>query len=359
MAPCRLGWPRNGQSLPGAAASNATSFRAGPHYGRDMDSTDLDIIRRVGLVPFAGASKGPDDVRPAAIARSLGLGLDLVKDRVARMEEGGIIRGYEVYPNLHHLGLEDVTFHAELPREAKERVAKDAMLLDGVVGIYDYVGGHVCMQVLYRSRADLDRKVRLLMTLAGLEQPPAIYMQRKLPEARHKLSHLDWRIVQSLRGRAKRSFSEIADELGVSQRTVRRRVDRMTEHRDIDIVIDFDFGSLPGAHAFEIIVFCTPRATQSVWTAAVDLLRARYILIGRPPSPELGAVVITCFAFAQREIEAMRSAVDAIPGVDRTVVWFPVGGNYSGGWLDEAIQAMIDQTAPLAVRHTVAQLRRP
>lgn len=311
-----------------------------------MDSIDLAILRAMRVLPYTGKPHGPDAVRPAALARALGLGVDRVKDRVARMERSGVAQGYEIYPNLHHLGLGDVTLHTQIPRESKKQVLEKAPLVEGLIGLYDYVGTHVCIQLLVRSPQDLERKTRLLTSMLGLQEPPGIVKQEELPSPTRELGNLDWRIIRAMRGNAKRPTSEIAAEIGVNPRTVRRRLERMTEGKDIDVVVEADFGAIPGAIMYDLRVHCPPEKAAGVESTVTGLAKNAFLAAFRPASPEFGSLELTCFAFSQGEVEAMRARIEDAPGVDQVDVLLPASGNYSGTWLDEAIDEKIRETKP-------------
>lgn len=311
-----------------------------------MDGIDLAILRSMRVLPYTGIPHGPDALRPAESARSLGLGVDRVKDRVARMEASGVIQGYEIYPNLHHLGLGDVTLHAEVSGEAKQRVLQEAPLVEGVIGLYDYVGSHVCLQLLVRSPQDLERKTRLLMGILGLSKRPGIIKQENLPPPKRRLGNLDWRIIRAMRGQAKRPTTQIAAQIGVTPRTVRRRLERMSEGKDIDVVVEVDLGALPGAILYDLRVHCAPERLATLEPEVRGIAKDAFFAVFRPASPEFGALEMSCFAFSQGAVEAMRAAVESTPGVDQVDVLFPASGNHSGSWLDEAIDAKIQETKP-------------
>ena len=80
----------------------------------------------------------------------------------------------------------------------------------------------------YAEDKELERKIRLISSICGTEQPK---MSWKIPFPAHdlELKKSDWRIVKLLLKNSKRSVSEIAKVIGVSTRTVTRRLEVMME----------------------------------------------------------------------------------------------------------------------------------
>src|SRR3990170_3117538 len=79
-----------------------------------MDSLDLKIVREMGFRPYGNRPQDPEAFKPSYLAKRTGVEPETVKARLARMEETGFIRFYQVYPNFRH--------ELPPPRSAGERV---------------------------------------------------------------------------------------------------------------------------------------------------------------------------------------------------------------------------------------------
>jgi len=79
-----------------------------------MDSLDLRIVREMGFRPYGNRPQDPEAFKPSYLAKRTGVEPETVKARLARMEETGFIRFYQVYPNFRH--------ELPPPRSAGERV---------------------------------------------------------------------------------------------------------------------------------------------------------------------------------------------------------------------------------------------
>lgn len=192
-----------------------------------MDATDLGILRAIGIEPFAGLTRDPRPWRAEVLAKTLKISPRLAKDRVARLEREGFVVGYDVQPNLALLGLKSRTYAFELPTRADRRARLDALpALDGVMGFVDYVSGWLTVTFTFRDEAEHDRRLASVREhLGGIE--PLTWFEPHAPDPGRALTPLEWRILRAIRGDARRPVRDIAQRVGVSTKTVQRRVDRL------------------------------------------------------------------------------------------------------------------------------------
>src|SRR5688572_12512390 len=112
----------------------------------------------MGLQPFLTWPHPPERLKATKIAKDLGLSPETVKERIARLEKDGTIQGYEVYPNFRHLGLLSTTYHFRVPDTTqKTRALEQVGRAEGVVGVYNFVGPDVCVDLAHRGGRDLTR----------------------------------------------------------------------------------------------------------------------------------------------------------------------------------------------------------
>lgn len=305
-----------------------------------VDALDVGILRTLGFLPFIQGARPLDATRPSHVARALGASPELVKDRIDRMEAAGIILGYEIHPNLRHLGLRQVTFHLHVPPERKPQAMEVLSQVDGVAGVIDFVGTEMCVDVYHRSEGELARRLQLLSTITGVPQAHRLYENPDVAIAR-PLSRLDWRIVRALRGQARRSHAEVADELKVSQRTVKRRLERMAQEGSIDILPIVDPGRIPNYIPVGMAVFLRPGEHPSAVGDVRRALKDRLFYSWVPPARELGHAELALYARTTGEIEELRRTAAAVEGVARVDVALPCGARFSQTWLNEAIDERI------------------
>jgi len=306
-----------------------------------VDATDIRIIRTMGLQPYGRQPRPAECLRPRFIAGRLGLSVEAVRDRVARMEAVGVIEGYEICPNLRLLGFESSCFYLRMDDHADvDQVAAKIRSVEGIVGIYTFTEPDMCINLAYRTPPDLQRKLKLLIGLAG-DARLSKYYDLEMPPAVRPLSGLDWQVVKALRGQALRGLPEVAAELGVSARTVRRRFDRMSKEGAFFIIPLVDPAKVPGLILFELMVWIDPEAGPETFPAVLRALDDNQVCVDFPSTPEYGNYGVGLYAQRLGDIEACRRKAAAVRGVRRVRPLILQGSEERFDWMDEVIEERV------------------
>lgn len=310
-----------------------------------MDALDVAILRTMGIDPWGRDPKDPALLKAGRIAKELGVTPERVRDRIARLEKAGVIRGYQLVPNFRLFGMHSSCYYLRFRDEARiPEVASQLDNLDRMAGVWFYVGPVVCVDVTYRTPPELERVLRVLTALAGESEFYKFY-DLEMPMLRRPLSNLDWRILKALRGRAMRPLREVASEIGVSTKTVQRRFDRMAKDGAFFIVPRLDWRKVPDAFLFAFLVEYAPESTTGTERALRKVLEPALVGAYCPTTPQLGHYAAMLFATSLEQVDAYREAAARVKGVRRVEVMIARGGKAAFSWVDDAIEARIAETA--------------
>jgi len=328
-----------------------------------MDALDVRIVRQLGIQPFAMWPHHPDELKPSALAKRLDVSVDAVKDRLRRMEREGVLHGYEIYPNFRHADFEVSSYHFRLTDEGKRaRAAQDAEKVDGVLGITGFLGTDVCVDICYQSPQELQRRMSLLSRLMA-DAPPNTFFDYPLPPVHRDLSPLDWRILQALRGNARRSLEEVAEAIGVSARTVKRRFERMAKEGAFDVVAKFDPGALRGYTFFLLMVSLRRGSNERELKAILNTFADRWFFSWTPPGAANANLYVTMLSPSFGDVESLRREAETIAGVARAECLVPVEMRMNAAWIDRLIAERASERrpepAPAPVPETVPKPLRP
>ena len=199
-----------------------------PDHHPFVDETDIRLCQMLMV----------DSRRPyRELADALGLSVAAVHGRVEKLREDGIIRRFTVNLSIACQGVVPVVVfgRSELPTadKASEMLAQDGMTYAYLVGAGNMV--YVCGYL--RSASDVEyyasharSVVAMSSSTLGLETmgPPGDLTPVKGRECSN-ITALDRRIVDALRHDSRRSLIDVADELGVTAKTVKRHWDRLEE----------------------------------------------------------------------------------------------------------------------------------
>jgi DNA-binding Lrp family transcriptional regulator len=306
-----------------------------------VDGLDVRILRVMGVRPYDRRPKDPELLRAPRIARELGSTVNTVKDRIGRMEEDGVIAGYQVVPNFRHMGLSAGAHKFRIADERrKDEAVAVARGLDGILEVHDFMGPSLCVDVAYRDATDLGEKLRTLSEAAGDANPVRFY-ERAMPRVERGLSSLDWRILQALRWRADRSLSEVADEVGVALRTVRRRYDRMSAEGSFFAIPLVDPSKAAGLFMFDLICELAPLGKQEAIRQLLRTFDDRHVYGFEPAPGSTAGFDMLLFAATSADVEAVRREAAAVPGVIHAEANLFRAFLDESRWLDAAIAARV------------------
>lgn len=312
-----------------------------------VDALDVRIIRAMGIVPYGSRPKGQDRMKPSSLARAVGTSVNTVKARVAAMERAGVIAGYQIVPNLRHLGLaaQAYRFSAE-NEEGKDAVVEAMRAVDGILEIHDFLGRHVCADVAFRDEADRAAKVEALLKIAPGEPDPPQFYYRTMPPVDGELSVLDWRILKALRWKANRPLSEVAKEIGASVWTVKRRHDRMAHAGSFFAIPLVDPSKAEGIVPFELLLFLKEGAQKGILAAVLREFNDHAVYTNTPSSPRVGHFFVILFARSTGEVNQLQARARKLPGVERVEAMFFRGLHDESRWLDDAIRERAKSPTP-------------
>ncbi len=187
------------------------------------------------------------------LAGKLGVSTQAVHRRMQELMRCGVIRGTTAGISIRYLGAVPVIIFGRsntasidhTVKKLRENELSSSVLVAG--GNYLYVVG------LLRNISELDTYTDFVKRVAEISEPTVgIYSLdaglapdfidggTKRKENYEKLSPLDLRIVASLREDARKPIGDIAQETGVSAKTVARRLDHMLSEGSIDLVVPMD-----------------------------------------------------------------------------------------------------------------------
>jgi Lrp/AsnC family transcriptional regulator, leucine-responsive regulatory protein len=265
-----------------------------------MDKTDVILIQL--LLVNSRLSYGE-------LAEKLNLSVNAVHKRIQSLIESGVIRKFSAKVsglavncvNVFISGSSQLSSFQDLPETLRKNGSIYWLSIGG--GKYLYIGAYL------KSINDLEPLVSFIKREAKIAEPtvgittfPLQPFMAKFKQADIALCDLDYRIVYSLKDDSRKAISDVAEELGVSAKTARRRLNRMIKNGLIELSLEWypdasnDIITLVEVHlkpetdmniAFEILRKYSPHmlfywsfanipnvATCAVWTTSMKELQS-------------------------------------------------------------------------------------
>lgn len=312
-----------------------------------MDATDLGIIRAIGIEPFAGLTRDARPWRPEVLADALKISPRLAKDRLARLEREGFVVGFDIQPNLGLLGLKGRTYAFEVPTRSDRRARLDALLsIEGVMGLVDYVSGWLTVTFTYRDASEHDSRLALVRErLGGAE--PITWFESEEPKPAHAPTPLDWRILRALRGDARKPIHELAEAVGVSTKTVQRRLDRLAAEGAFSTFVRLD------ERFHDEVLLCSlvvrvehARAYEAIHALHAGLLADAWARCGAPPLQGDVHYDLVAAPRTPRGLADLLEETARLPGVLEVQGHLAARTVFTLAWIDAAMEGRLDAPRP-------------
>lgn len=315
-----------------------------------MDELDAAIFRE--LHRDRSFLWGGIDIRlgTTALAERLDVDRSTIWARLNAWEEGGFLVGQEVLPNpsLFGAGVAGGDIRVDDPRD-KPEVFSSLELVDGVLAWVDQLGPWVLVAYARETAGGLDRCRRLVGELPGVDEA-SMCIPFRGPESLIEPTDRDWHILAGLRKDPDRPLAEVAEEVGVSRRTLTRRYSQLIETQAIWSFPTFDFSRYEGA-AIARFVATLPADRDSadlvnasrrevpgvVWVERLDGLA--------PDNPyEFSWVDLYVHLAAPGDAEPIQGWLLDRPDVEDVEIFWPRAWHVVTDWFDERVRARIEGT---------------
>lgn len=225
-----------------------------------LDDLDVRIIKELG---------SPNSIQwnvresYSNIAKRIGVDEETVRRRLKRAEERGSLPGWRMMVNPHYLGCDAASLDLEVgDEEKKDRAIAEVRRVDGVIKILDFRGRGLQVTLYYPNVDALKRKTELISSICASPEPTA--WKLVFPDSGVRMTRVDWRILQEMLEDARKSLEGVSESVGMSLRTVERRLTSMRDGRVVYLQGIPNFRLFAGLSCV-FLVFCPdPKRKSSV-----------------------------------------------------------------------------------------------
>ncbi len=197
-----------------------------------MDDIDFQILRILDKNCRLSYSE---------IARHLSISVRSISHRIDLMNQEGVIERFKVNFNYNRLGLrQHIAFLLPPPNKSSEEFLKSLQGIPEIERVWKQLDGSYTFTLFSKDAKHLeDINTKILKIGASLKGSSEVRMH--LP-ADIPFSKLDWNIIFVILDNSRLSIGDIASELGVSEKTISRRLKRLDNMRLVQYtpVINFE-----------------------------------------------------------------------------------------------------------------------
>ncbi|PSN94597.1 hypothetical protein B9P99_01585 [Candidatus Marsarchaeota G1 archaeon OSP_B] len=197
---------------------------------QDMDQHDIQILTQLSQNARLSSEK---------IGRSIGLTGNAVANRIKKLVREGVIEGFRMIPKFENLEISTYAFYLENKRHS--------VMCGKIEELFDlpyFYTAIVCIEgsLLVFTLANSIKQAQIqerqiLSILNEFEVKRRFHAEYTSIENRRTLTRLDLRIMLTLLEEPRLPVSELSKKLGVSARTVNRRLSKLIEGRDVKFTL--------------------------------------------------------------------------------------------------------------------------
>ncbi|HZW54964.1 MAG TPA: hypothetical protein VFF30_01605 [Nitrososphaerales archaeon] len=226
-----------------------------------MDALDIRILRELTQAQSVLPARPGLGSPYREIAKRLRISAGTARNRIKNMYHSGVLTGTSAYANPRLLGLEVGAYALDVSNSLpKQDVIEKLKLIEGMLFIQNFHGSMIGLAFAYENQRNLQRKLALFKGIAGTAD--GVFSQVEYPTctSASALSFLDWMLIARLtRGDGFRSYSQLAREMRISVRTLKRRLARLVTTRALLSVPTMDYRAITGSVPADVLVSFTSR----------------------------------------------------------------------------------------------------
>ncbi len=293
-----------------------------------MDAIDFEILKILNK-----------DSRRSflTIGKELGISGTAVRKKVEKMMDEGVIITFEVGFDSSLLQLSTCIADIRLKGNFKTgEIIAELKKIPTILFVICAVGNIFTLMFYYHDSRELEKIIERIHLINNVSN-----VETDIPRSHHfadvKLSPLDWKIIHSLNHDARKKNHQIARELEVSPKTIKRRLNRLIKDRIIYFTIDVD---LSRAKNYIMYVLAVELETGVEKETVYARIKNEFSHIWATAGPVQPSIAFFMYADGLSEIGDVLEEVKRIPGVKKADVFLYTSWHRFTEWYDKNIEKM-------------------
>ncbi len=162
-----------------------------------------------------------------------------IHKRIRSLEEDGTILKYIARPSITALKYIWVTIFGRSNAKSLDIVSNELEQHEGVNMVCIMAGKFLYIKVYLRNIGELQEYSSYITKIAQLSDPIVGINNVPYGTTHEALSSIDYKILRTLNRDARKPIVDIADDIGISAKTVRKRLNHMIEHNLAQFTIEW------------------------------------------------------------------------------------------------------------------------
>jgi DNA-binding Lrp family transcriptional regulator len=195
-----------------------------------MDDLDLFIIRKLLENSRLTYRK---------LADMTDMSISGIHKRIRSLEDDGIINAYIARPSIIALKYLWVAIFGTSHAKSMDVVSKELGQHENISMVSITGGKFLYIKAYLRDISELQEYSSYVSKVAHISEPSIGIVDVPYITTPEPLTSIDYKILKTLNRDARKPISDIADDIGISAKTVSKRLNRMIEHKLVSFTIQW------------------------------------------------------------------------------------------------------------------------
>jgi Lrp/AsnC family leucine-responsive transcriptional regulator len=173
------------------------------------------------------------------IGQTLELSVNAVYKRVQNMIETGVIRAFTAKPSLLGLKAVNVLIFGQCKGTNINDISNELGKHESIFFVGNAGGNFLYIDGYLREMSELNDYAAFVSKFANFNEFTTCIKELPYRINPEVLTKTDYQILRVLGNDAKRSIADLADDIGISAKTIRKRIKRMKEYNLVEFSINF------------------------------------------------------------------------------------------------------------------------
>ncbi|MBY8986239.1 MAG: winged helix-turn-helix transcriptional regulator [Candidatus Lokiarchaeota archaeon] len=194
-----------------------------------MDETDFFLLKRL---------LENSRITYRELADMTKISVSAVHKRIKNLEEDGFINTYIARPSFIALKNLAVTIFGPSNAKSMDALSKELGQHESIFYIGIAGGKFLYISAYLRDISELQDYSTYVSKIAQISEPTVGIINVSYLTTPEPLTTIDYKILKALNRDARKSITDIADDVGISSKTVRKRLNRMTDNNLASFTIE-------------------------------------------------------------------------------------------------------------------------
>ena len=195
-----------------------------------MDEIDLVILNKL---------RENSRLTYRELSEFIGICVSAIHKRIRKLEEDGIVNAYIARPSIMALNYLTIVIFGTSNAKSTDAICKELGQNESIFTTAIASGKFLYISAMLRNISELQDYTITVSRTAQISDPTIGILNKAYTSFPEPLTGIDYKILKSLNRDARKPIIDIAEDVGITSKTVRKRLDRMIQNNLASFTIEW------------------------------------------------------------------------------------------------------------------------